>query len=343
MFEALNTLLDKNSPFVVFKHPNSKEVHIYFQEDNKLHLTQNFSEKGFLMAPFANTDFYSFIPKKQNKIYNLSDDKSIFKTDFIIKDENKEPFISLVESALKEFKNNKIQKVVLSRELKINVSNKNSIQTFQNLTQLYSNAFVYYWHHPKTGSWMGATPERFINLSDSKLHTIALAGTSIMEEEEENPLWTDKEIEEQKLVTDSINNSLQSLFPDEKINVGNVSSYPVGALWHLKTDITVDSSNLRLSKIIKALHPTPAVGGFPKISSIKFILKNEKHKRKFYTGFLGLFESNSKADLYVNLRCAEVTNSGYTVYVGAGITSQSDPTSEWEETKHKAMTFSKAL
>jgi isochorismate synthase len=52
MIKALKALEEKKLPFVVFKHPNSNELELYFQEDDRLYLTQDFSEQGFLMAPF---------------------------------------------------------------------------------------------------------------------------------------------------------------------------------------------------------------------------------------------------------------------------------------------------
>ena len=342
MFEALTALLDKNLPFVVFRKPYSKEIQLYFQEDDQLHLTEDFSESGFIMAPFISTDFYSYIPKKNNQIFPLEENKTLHKTDVLIKDRNERPFISLVQKGLDEFKNTILKKVVLSHAIKIEVKKSDSKQTFKNLTQLYPTAFVYYWHHPSTGSWMGATPECFASFQNNKLHTIALAGTSLVDEGFEAE-WSSKEIKEQQLVTDSIDRSLKSIFPKATVTVGEVSSVRAGALWHLKTDVVIESTELSLSGIIKALHPTPAVGGVPKKKSIDFILKNEDYDRKFYTGFLGLFDSKLMADLYVNLRCAEITPLGYTLYVGAGITPQSDPIKEWEETQRKAETFCRAL
>ena len=79
----------------------------------------------------------------------------------------------------------------------MNAIEKNAAQTFQNLALLYPTAFVYYWQHPVTGSWMGATPERFANVKDNCLHTIALAGTSTADEGQE-AVWTTKEIDEQQ-------------------------------------------------------------------------------------------------------------------------------------------------
>ena len=342
MLEALDVLTKNKQPFVAFKLPNAKEVNLYYQKDDQLRMTYDFSEAGFLMAPFAYTDSYSYIPSTYSHRFDLPSNGSVIRPGLSVPDENKKPFVALVQQALNEFENSDLKKVVVSRVLIINASDKNPAQTFQNLALLYPTAFVYYWHHPATGSWMGATPERFANLEDNRLHTIALAATSSVYEGQK-ATWTAKEIEEQQLVTDAIETSMKTMFPAVQLKVSTVESIRAGALWHLKTDVQVESSELSISKVVKALHPTPAVGGVPKDESIAFILKNEGYDRKFYTGFLGLFEGNSIADLFVNLRCAEITSNGYNVFIGAGITSKSDPINEWKETQRKAKTFCQAL
>ena len=115
-----------------------------------------------------------------------------------------------------------------------------------------------------------------------------------------------------------------------------------------------------LGEIILALHPTPAVCGLPKELAKDFILRNEKHKRQYYTGFLG--ELNFKEEiirpstrknqenrayrtlknrtsLYVNLRCMEIRGNRVSIFVGGGITKESVPEMEWEETKDKTRTM----
>ncbi|MDG1386722.1 MAG: isochorismate synthase [Flavobacteriaceae bacterium] len=342
MLEALHALTKNKQPFVAFKLPNAKEVNLYYQKDDQLYMTYDFSEAGFLMAPFADTDFYYYIPSTFSHRFDLPSSDSVLRSDLTVLDENKKPFVALVQKALTEFENSDLKKVVVSRVLVVNASDKNSAQTFQNLALLYPTAFVYYWHHPATGSWMGATPERFANLEDNRLHTIALAGTSTANEGQEAE-WTSKEMQEQQLVTDAIEVALKTTFPSVQLKISAVESIRAGALWHLKTDVLAESSDLSIAKVVKVLHPTPAVGGVPKDESTAFILENEGYERKFYTGFLGLFEGDSNADFFVNLRCAEITEKGYNVFVGAGITSKSDPINEWKETQRKAKTFCQAL
>ena len=91
-------------------------------------------------------------------------------------------------------------------------------------------------------------------------------------------------------------------------------------------------------EIVKALHPTPAVCGYPTEKAREFILANESYDRQYYTGFCGLVEEN-KLDLYVNLRCMQLKEGKAHLYVGGGITKDSNPESEFAETQHKAQTM----
>jgi len=95
------------------------------------------------------------------------------------------------------------------------------------------------------------------------------------------------------------------------------------------------------------LHPTPAVCGLPKNEAKSFILENENYDRKYYTGFLGELNSDvngiNTSSLYVNLRCMEIAKDEAIIYVGGGITKDSIPEKEWEETVRKTATMKKVL
>jgi isochorismate synthase len=97
------------------------------------------------------------------------------------------------------------------------------------------------------------------------------------------------------------------------------------------------------------LHPTPAVGGFPKLNAINFINENEGYNREYYSGYLGEinYNDNFATDLYVNLRCMQIqkNNDNFQahLYTGCGITKDSIPEKEWFETVNKAMTLKNVL
>jgi len=91
--------------------------------------------------------------------------------------------------------------------------------------------------------------------------------------------------------------------------------------------------------IIKSIHPTPAVCGFPLQAAKSFIANNEGMDRGFYAGFLGPIYPNGKFSFWVNLRCAKLLNRRITFYAGAGILVDSDPESEFLETERKMDTL----
>ena len=82
----------------------------------------------------------------------------------------------------------------------------------------------------------------------------------------------------------------------------------------------------------------------PKELAKEFILKNENYHREYYTGFLG--EINDKTiDLFVNLRCMKLdaNQKQVSLYIGGGITKDSNATLEWEETVAKSKVMKKVL
>ena len=123
-------------------------------------------------------------------------------------------------------------------------------------------------------------------------------------------------------------------------SIGERFSRKAGQVEHLCTPISlkVGSANGRLAEILSVLHPTPAVGGYPKELAMEWIRRVEPHERRYYGGYLGpMFGEHVR--LFVNLRCMEVDDSRLRLYVGGGLTDKSDPESEWKETEAKAQTL----
>ena len=72
--------------------------------------------------------------------------------------------------------------------------------------------------------------------------------------------------------------------------------------------------------------------------SLEIIKDLEVHNRSFYSGFLGTID-NKNCDLKVNLRCARFSSKEVQIFVGGGITSQSNPNDEFKETEIKSQTL----
>lgn len=366
-FEHITHQFEDVLPFVAYRKPGDSKLYSFYQETDEVHYLEDFNESGFAFAPFDENQKGILIPETHNitceYVFETITDMS---NDIKIPEENhsdRNTHISLVQKGILEIKENKLKKVVLSRKRTFPKTIENPIAVFKKLLHTYSNAFVYVWYHPKIGLWLGATPETLLSVENKRVHTMSLAGTQMYKETSETT-WGNKEIEEQQLVTDTIVSRLQPLV--EEITVGDVANHRAGNLLHLKTKISarLDTSQMALQSIIKALHPTPAVCGLPVEDAKDFILENEGYDRSYYTGFLGELNIKrettrsrtrrnvenlayrsikKKTHLFVNLRCMEQTSKGVQVYIGGGITGASIPEAEWEETVHKLGTMGKVL
>lgn len=360
-FELLFNHFDKKLPFVSYRKPNEKTVKNILQSDDKLYMVDDFSEQGFVFAPFNSSKKTFLIPFSKTFEFPYSETVNDFKIDVpVSKTTKKDSYINLVEKTIKTICNTDIDKVVLSRKEEI-ATEKNPILLFKNALKLYENAFVYLWYHPKVGCWIGATPEILLETKNNRFKTMSLAGTKIYKE---NIVWNDKEKEEQQIVTDFITKSLSD--KNIQFSVENPFTLKAGELAHIRTDIyggfNKDNSKNNIKNILEALHPTPAVCGLPKSKAMEFILSNEEYDREYYTGFLGELNSevsrkknkrntenlayrftSTSTSLFVNLRCMKILNKKAYIYVGGGITAKSNSVFEFEETCNKLNTMKKVI
>jgi isochorismate synthase len=350
LFIKVRTHVEQQLPFVLFTKPDSDKMVGLFQKNDHLYFLQDFAAKGFVFAPFDG-DLMPYIPQKESDVYV----ESIVQTDYLVAktiapeiDETAQiVFENLVQRGHAAIQKNVFEKVVLSRKEEVLLRQFDLESVFKKLIAFYPTAFNYCFFHPKIGMWMGATPEQFLKINQKSLQTVALAGTKIATKAE-NVIWQEKEIEEQRLVTEFITTGLQDKVSE--LTVSSPYTVKAGNLFHIKTDIaaTIKSKKAK-GEIITALHPTSAVCGLPKESAKAFILKNESYDREYYSGFLGELNIDlatfrtEQSDLFVNLRCMKIVGDTAELFIGCGITKDSIPADEFMETVNKSMTMRKVL
>ena len=355
IFDRARNQFNQNLPFVLYKKPNDDLISALFQKNDTLFEVTHFDEKGFVFASFDGSQTYILPLNQSERITAAIQKKEIIILDVApdyANEFDKNKFKNLITKGIQAIENNEFKKVVLSRKESINLVDFDLVTCFEKLVQLYPSTFVYCFFHPKIGIWLGATPEQLLKANDSNFKTIALAGTQ-KDTGSNSIIWHKKEKLEQQFVTDYIVGILKDVASE--VLVSKPYSIKAGSIWHIKTDISGRvNSGFGLQKVIQLLHPTPAVCGLPKESSKAFLLKNENYDRTFYTGFLGDLNIENKTDLFVNLRCMKIEFassqkiSGLAMtkahlFMGCGITKDSVPEKEWEESVNKSMTMRKVL
>lgn len=360
IYHLQSKCLAGNIPIVSYRLPNEKEISTMIQYKSpplRLKKIEEINQrKGFVIAPFnEDQDLPLFFLEPELFIQGEDVDEDIFEKlnlkdlpekaspglrDYYVAGKNE--FMDQVNQIKRTIREKILDKVVLSRiQLVDNENRTEALEIFYALCEKYPRAFIYIFHVPGAGCWLGATPEPLVEISNQRVQTVSLAGTQNLNGIPADEVqWKTKELEEQKFVTDFIEERLIRFGITDYEKHGPVNQTAAN-LVHLKSVFSFSSEALKgkIGEFISVLHPTPSVCGLPRRKAFEYIKKLEHHNREYYTGFLGPVNMADSTHIFVNLRCMKMLTTKFALFVGAGITSGSDPESEWEETSQKMMTM----
>lgn len=250
----------------------------------------------------------------------------------ITRERSKENYLDKIRKVIDFIEENQLKKLVIARQKIITLSESiNLTNSFLNLCNAYPNAFVYLFINGSE-CWLGAFSE-LLGKYDKKtqvFETMSLAGTLPLSE-----IWSKKEHVEQQTVTDYIQNILLQYSIPENLSISDTYDHISGNIKHLRTDFSTKISPSDLPSIISDLHPTPAVCGIPKALCREAISYFEEQERSFYSGYIRIEDENF-IQYFVNLRCGKFSQNYAQIFVGGGITAESTPKKEWQETELKA-------
>ncbi|MBB3697418.1 isochorismate synthase [Flammeovirga yaeyamensis] len=382
-FEHLfSVALESGQPFAAWKMPfeNTQSIVVSLQKE-ALKVSADLEElpNGFLAHPFQAKDKQAYLipadiyyttemdhidfsnsydlsikERVEHEIHSFDPDQPLKRWKGNMLKEHfpptsKEHFTSIVAESVEAMQNEEFTKVVLSRTKEAKLKEDFSpFEFFQKLSESYPAAFVSICYIPNVGLWLGASPETLISVDEHGIFkTVALAGTQASNGiSPKEASWKSKEIEEQALVSRYIINCFKKIRLREFEEIGP-RTVAAAHLLHLCTEFKVDTKTTNFPQLgtvmLDLLHPTSAVCGMPKEIATDFILRNEQYNRSIYSGYIGPIGLENRHHLFVNLRCLQLFNDHALLYAGAGITADSDPEKEWNETEIKMDTMLKHL
>jgi isochorismate synthase len=340
-------MIAANRSFAIYRIPGSKTLRLLSQEKGEVSLLHTIEDlngqSGFVIAPFAVSPSCPIAllhpeavevmpaPEGEEPVSGAGKPKPQAGVG--------EAYPSRFQSFITPIQEKRFQKLVLSRALTLKREDGFSPgEAFLLACRQYTHSYVYLFHTPATGAWLGCTPEILLSGEDKRWTTVALAGTQALRQGGLPDSWDDKNLIEQRLVSYYIRSQLASF--DIRPEENGPYAIRAGALAHLRTDFhfTLPEAG-RLGDLLRLLHPSPAVSGLPKEEAFRFILANEGYDRRYYAGFIGWLEPGGKSDLYVNLRCMNIQAQTFTLYAGGGLLPSSRLADEWQETEDKLQTI----
>ena len=272
--------------------------------------------------------------------YKSTHADSPIKQSFERKSTDKAPFTTGVSKAVADIKAGEFKKVVLARsEHLIADSEISPILPLAKMKEQFWGCHCFAFGNDSGTTFIGATPEILFKRSGSSVKTHALAGSisrgSNAREDAEfgNQLINSKkDRHEQELVRESIERRLKGLGFETESN-DTPKLLKLKNIQHLNTPITGSSpSPVSFWTLLSSLHPTPAVGGYPREIAVSQLEKYESLDRSLYAGAVGFLNKKGDGRMFVAIRSAAVKARSIEIFAGAGIVEASAPYKELQET-----------
>ena len=190
-----------------------------------------------------------------------------------------------------------------------------------------------------------ASPERFLEVRGRQAETRPIKGTRPRggTPEEDRRLrkeleQSDKDRSELLMIVDLERNDLNRVCRPGSVRVTELFAVEEYAtVFHLVSTVHgMLQEGYSVSDLLRAAFPGGSITGAPKIRAMEIIEDLEKSRRGLYTGTIGYLSLDGDCDLNIVIRTAVHQDGVWYLGAGGGITCESEPDFEYEETWQKA-------
>ncbi len=335
---------------------------LYFGFYNYVIVVDNLENKTYIATPNLNKEnekkiideiyekIKSFGKNVKNNLKNLTI-KDKYKKEVLLKSNfTKEEFEKSVLKIKEHIEKGDIYQANLTQRFTCDIE-KSSYELYNDLRNVSKAPFGAFLNF-EDFNILSNSPERFIKCFDKKIITSPIKGTRPRGKDKkedlklkEELLNSEKDKSELLMIVDLERNDISKISKINTVKVPElfkIESY--ANVHHLVSTICGElNDDITLSDIINATFPGGSITGTPKIKSMEIIEKLEPTKRNVYTGSIGYIGFCGNIDLNIAIRTIIKKNNKVYFQVGGGITYDSNPSDEYQETLDKAKSIINAL
>jgi isochorismate synthase len=255
--------------------------------------------------------------------------------------------VATATKAMREAGPDGLQKVVLARELTVEADQPfDRAAILTRLRAAYPGCFLFH-----VDGFLGASPELLVGRAGDVVRAQPMAGTAPRGGDPSTDarlgaalLASPTYRHEHQITIDMVYDALLPWcsYLDYEAEPSVVG---VANVQHLATMVEGRLSQPAPSvlELVGALHPTPAVSGWPRDLADEWIAEHEGFDRGRYAGAVGWVDQAGNGTWAVSIRCADVDGATARLYAGNGIVADSDPATELAETQAKLQAVLSAL
>jgi len=243
------------------------------------------------------------------------------------------------------------EKVVLAREVIARGDGVvSAAMVVRALRAAYPSCFTYLVTGADGTAFAGASPELLIRRLGDRASSQPMAGSVARGATDHDDDRLARELEQS--AKDAVEHRVVSNFVVEALRpfALSVTARPPEVvrftnIQHLATNVSAQLLDPAADalQLASALHPTPAVGGWPREAAEQLIDELEDLERGWYAGAVGWIDGRGDGEFAVALRCGLLWEDGARLYAGVGVMPDSDPARELEETELKFKALLTAL
>ncbi|MDH3735232.1 MAG: isochorismate synthase [Gemmatimonadota bacterium] len=256
-----------------------------------------------------------------------------------------------IERILSEISGGAARKVVLARSLDVTLAEvPDSASVLQALRGSNPLAHTYLIQFAADRFLLGAAPELIGRLEAGRFRTMAVAGSTPRGADPESDEWLGRQllgsrknvVEHEIVVEDIVEHLTNAGLEIAEIPEPELLRLP--RIQHLRTELEATVPvGAHILELVRALHPTAAVCGYPRETAREILTEEEREPRGWYAGPVGWFDDRGEGEFAPALRSAVGRGPLLRLYAGCGIVEGSRPRAEWDETRVKLQTMLQAL
>ena len=255
-----------------------------------------------------------------------------------------------IGDALGAFRRGALGKVVLARRATFRLADDVRPLALLDRLERGTPQATHFFAQPTPGvAFLGATPERLLRRDGPQVRTEAVAGTRPRGTSRADDarlaqelMDSEKDQREHAFVRDAVVQTLGRFSRHVGIDhAAQEMALPGKRHLHSRIRATLRPGTPTLA-LLRALHPTPAVGGTPTEKAVAWIREAEAFDRGWYAGPVGWVGADA-AEFAVAIRSGLVAGRTLALYSGAGIVEGSEPEAEWAEIETKIGGFAAVL
>jgi menaquinone-specific isochorismate synthase len=260
-----------------------------------------------------------------------------------------EHYLTAVTTAREAVRRGDLTKAVIARPITLRTDRPIDVHSvLMRLKASFGSSYRY-----SIDGMIGASPELLVEVDGAVVRSPPLAGTAPRTGDVDNDaqiaeqlIASTKNQVEHRIVIDVVHDTLLpwSSYLDWEPEPSIVT---VANVQHLGTRMEgmLSQPGPPVSELVRALSPTPALGGHPRDAALELIAGVEGFERGRYGGAVGWLDANGNGTWAVAIRCAEISDDGCSarLVAGGGIVADSDPLAELAETQAKFQAMLSAL